>query len=168
MFKNGKAKFFNDVSEGIEEYTNLFIKEEDLGIEKICSGNDKITFFDIETSNRTFYPGDSFSISLKYESLVSFDGVEIDIAILSSRQFELYFQATNKAYNKEISLLKGTHVLNVKIEDIRINNAVAKIGVAIWSKNRADLLFWWRVPVKFKGVPYSTGGDFLNVLYETY
>jgi len=108
----------------------LFTSKEDFGIEKICSGNNKIKFFDINLNSRVFYPGDSFPISMKYESLVDYKEVDIDIAILSSNESAFYFQATNKAYNKIIDLEKGEHTLNIKIENIQINNAMAKIIIA--------------------------------------
>lgn len=166
FLNNGKAKYFNNVAEGIKQYTNLFINKEDLGIDKICSGNDKINFFDVEINKRIFYPGESFLIFMKYESLVVYEDVDIDTAIYSGNEPLHYFQATNKAYNKNIKLQKGNHELKIEIEDIRINNATAKIAIAIWSKNRSELLFWWRIPVEFKGVSYSTGKNFLNVVYE--
>lgn len=166
FLNGGKANYFNSIAEGIKEYTKLFINKEDSGIEKICSGNDKIKFFDIEINKRIFHPGDSFSISMKYESSINYNEVDSDIAILSSNEPTFYFQATNKAYNKTIDLETGKHNLKIKIEDIPINNAMAKIAIAIWSENRNELLFWWRIPIEFKGVAYATGKNFLNVLYE--
>lgn len=166
FLNNAKAEYFNSVAEGIKKYTKLFINREDLGVEKICSGNDKIKFFDIDINKGEFYPGDSFSISMKYESLIEYDKVDIDTVILSSNEPISYFQATNKAYSKNIDLQKGKHTLKIKIENIQINNAMAKIVIAIWSKNRREYLFWWRIPVEFNGVDYSTGKNFLNVLYE--
>jgi len=166
FLNNAKAEYFNSVAEGIKKYTKLFINREDLGVEKICSGNDKIKFFDIDINKREFYPGDSFSISMKYESLIEYNKVDIDTVILSSNEPISYFQATNKAYSKNIDLQKGKHTLKIKIENIQINNAMAKIVIAIWSKNRREYLFWWRIPVEFNGVDYSTGKNFLNVLYE--
>lgn len=166
FLNNGKSKYFNSVAEGVKEYTKLFISKEDLGIEKICSGNDKIKFLDVEINKRIFYPGDSFSISMEYESLTNYDGIDIDTAIYSSNEPTHYLQATNKAYNKNIDLKKGRHTLKIKIEDIPINNAMAKIIIATWSKNRSELLFWWKIPVEFKNVDYSTGKNFLNIVYE--
>jgi lipopolysaccharide transport system ATP-binding protein len=166
FLNNGKAKYFNRVEDGIKEYTYLFICKEDLGIEKICSGNDKIKFFDIEINKKLFYPGDSFSISMKYKSLIDYKDVDIDTAIYSGNEPLHYFQATNKAYNKNIDLKKSKHTLNMRIENIRINNTMAKIVIAIWSKNRSESLFWWRISVEFKGVAYSTGKNFLNVVYK--
>lgn len=166
LLNKGKARYFNDVAEGIGEYTNLFISKSDFGIEKICTGDDKINFIDVQINKRVFYPRDSFSITMQYESLVNYDDVDIDIVILSSNENTLYFQATNKAYKKEVYLKKGKNTLNIKIEDIPINKSIAEIVIAIWTKDRKELLFWWRIPVEFKGVKYSTGKNFLNVLYE--
>ena len=165
FLNKGNAKYFNSVADGVKEYNRLFINKEDLGIERICSGNDKISFFDIEINKRIFYPGDSFLVSMKYESLIDYNEVDIDTVILSSNEPTFYFQATNKAYNKRIDLKKDQHTLTIIIEDIRLNNATAKIVIAIWSKNRSELLFWWRIPVEFKGVDYSQGKNFLNVSY---
>jgi lipopolysaccharide transport system ATP-binding protein len=165
FLNNGKIKYDGDVSEGIQKYNSLFTDTEESYIEKISSGNDTINFFDVELENRAFYPGESFSISMKYKSLVSYSDVDIDIAIWSSNEPAFYFQATNKAYSRKINLQKGIHELKIKVEDIRINNAMVKIVIAIWSQNRGQLLFWWRIPVEFKGVDYSTGKNFLNVLY---
>jgi hypothetical protein len=117
-------------------------------------------------NKRILKPGDSFLISIKYESKVDFEGVDIDIAILSSNELSLYFQATNRAYQKRINLKKGNHILRIEIMDLRLNNTTAKIAVAIWSKERGSLLFWWRIPVDFEGVDYSTGKNFLDVTYE--
>jgi hypothetical protein len=103
---------------------------------------------------------------MKYESLNNYDEIDIDTAIQSSNEPTRYFQATNRAYNEKIDLKRGRNILTIKIEDIRINNAIAKISIAIWSKNRHELLFWWRIPLEFRGVDYSTGKNFLNVLYE--
>ena len=163
---NSKAKYFNSVAEGIKEYTKLFINKEDLGIEKICSGNKYIKFFDVDINKTILHAGDSFPISMKYESPIDYNEVDIDTVIYSGNESTLYFQATNKAYNKNVNLLKGKHELTIEIDDIPINNAIAKIVVTIWSKNMTEKLFWWRIPVEFKGVEYSTGKNFLKVLYE--
>ncbi len=166
LMNNGEPKLFNNVAEGIKEYTELFISKEDLGIEKVCSGNDKIDFFDVEINKRIFHPGDSFSISMKYESLIDYEDVDIDTGIYSGNETSLYFLVTNKAYNKKVNLKKGKHTIEIKIKNIQINNSMAKIIIAIWSKNRIGYLFWWRIPVEFKGVDYSSGKNFLKVVYE--
>jgi lipopolysaccharide transport system ATP-binding protein len=166
LLNHGEGRYFDNVGDGIREYTKLFIRTEDLVVESICSGSQNINFHDVQTNHKFLKPRDSFSVSLKYESTQNFNDVDVDIAIFSNSDSSLYFQATNKAYMKRLDLLKGQHELRISIEEIPINNAIAKIAVAIWSKNREDLLFWWRFPVDFYGIEYSTGKTFLNVLYE--
>jgi lipopolysaccharide transport system ATP-binding protein len=99
FLNNAKGKYFNNVAEGIKEYTALFIRKDDLGIEKICSGNTNIKFSDVKTNKRIFRPGDSFTMSLKYECLIDYADVDIDTVIYSGNERRIYFQATNKAYN---------------------------------------------------------------------
>jgi len=166
LLNNGKHEEFKNVSEGIKAYRKLFWEKDDLDIQKICNGNEMIKFYQTDINKRSFYPGDTFSISLKYESIKEYPDAEIDTVILSSNEHSLYFQATNKAYSKRINLKKGDHTLKIKIENIQINDALVKIVIAIWSKNKGGYLFWWRIPVEFKGVDYSTGNNFLNVSYE--
>lgn len=166
LLQKGISKYFNNVAEGIKEYKTLFMEKEGSNIEKICSGTEEIKFFDVKINKREFDPGDSFEISLRYRSLTDYCEIDIDTVILSSNESGLYFQATNRAYNKKIDLKKGEHALKIKIENIQISSALAKIVIAIWSKDRSGYLFWWRIPVMFKGVGHSMGKNFLKVCYE--
>jgi hypothetical protein len=166
LLNHAKAISFDHVTEGIKEYAQLFTNRDDSEIERISSGNDSIRFYAVEIEKRIFKPGDSFTILLKYQSELNYEDVDVDIAIFNSHEPVLYFQATNKAYGRNIDLPKGDHSLKIEINDIRLNNAMAQIAIAIWSKRRGILLFWWRIPVDFEGVDYSTGRNFLNVTYE--
>lgn len=166
LLTNQKHTFFENVGEGIKAYNKLFSEKGDSDITKICNGTDKITFNKIDIKQQEFYPGDSFIICMHYESLVEYSEVQIDTKIMCSNEPEIYFQATNKAYNKKINLQKGKHVIKIKVENIPINNSDAIISISIWAKKRAEALFWWRIPLKFKGIGYSAGKNFLNMLYE--
>lgn len=166
LLKHAKIISFDHVADGIMEYSKLFDKTDDSEIEKINSGNDSIRFYTAELNKRIYKPGDSFEIMLKYQSEIDYEDVDVDIAIFNSNEPVPYFQATNKAYGRNIDLAKGNHSLKIKIIDISLNNAVAKVAIAIWSKRRKNLLFWWRIPVIFKGIDYSTGRNFLSVAYE--
>jgi lipopolysaccharide transport system ATP-binding protein len=166
LLNHAKAISFNCVTDGIKEYAQLFTSKDDSEIERVSSGNDSIRFYAVEIKKRIFNPGDSFTIVLKYQSELNYEDVDVDIAIFNSYEPVLYFQATNKAYGRNIDLPKGDHSLEIKIIDIRLNSAMARIAIAIWSKRRRVLLFWWRIPVTFEGVDYSTGRNFLNVTYE--
>lgn len=162
----GKANYFDDVSEGVMQYNKLFTNSEKIEIEKISDGNDNIQFYDIDFKKNRFNPGDSFTLFMKYNSLVDYQEVIIDTVIFNMREEGMYFQATNKAYNKVINLKKGKNSLKVSIDDIRLNDTTAKIAISIWSKDHIEKLFWMRFPIEFKGVSYSTGRTFLNVSYE--
>ncbi len=162
LLNHGKAAYFTDVFEGIKEYSQLFTRGEDTEIEKILSGNEKISFFDIQINKRVFSPGGTFEISLRYESSAFYPDVEIDMGIYTDKEPGLYFQATNQAYNKKIDLLKGTHQLKIKLENLRINDSSAKVAISIWSAERTEKLFWWRIPITFTGIKHSTGRNFLK------
>jgi hypothetical protein len=88
------------------------------------------------------------------------------LAIVSSNELGHYFQATNRAYGKQINLPKGRNRLIIRIEDIPINHATATIYISMWTNNRTEKLFWWMIPVEFEGVDYSTGKNFLKARYE--
>ena len=165
LLNRGQGKYFDKVNEGIKEYRNLFLKTLD-SVEEICSGNECIKIYDVQVNGKVFKPGDSFSIFFKYESVKNYDDIDIDTVIYSDSDTRLYFQATNRVYQKQLDLPQGNHELLINIESITINNATARISVAIWSKNREELLFWWRFPVEFLGMAYSMGKTFLNVSYE--
>ena len=166
LMNNGKHEQFNNVADGIKAYRRLFIANDNFHVQQFRTGNKKIKFHLEHINKQTLYPGDSFSIYLRYESLEQYDDAEIDIAIRSSNEHGLHFQATNRAYNKEINLGKGKNKIGIQINNIRINNAMGSVGLAIWTKRRAEVLFWWRIPLEFKGVDYSTGNNFLDVVYE--
>jgi hypothetical protein len=160
------CELYEDVSHGITEYGNLFQKKGQTEIEKVVSGNDFVRFADVKVKKTKMVPGDSFEIQINYESLKHYPDVDIDIAIYSSHEPNLHFQATNKAYNVMIDLFKGENKLEIIVENMRINRATALITIAIWPKNRSEYLFWWRIPVEFEGVNYSTGNNFLDVSFR--
>ncbi len=166
LLNKGKARAFNQVSEGIGAYSNLFSTTHNQHIEQICSGSEEIDFFCVNIKSRKLFPGESFEISLKYKAIRDFPDIDIDTAIYSGSDPGLYFQATNRSFQKRINLKKGKNGLDIAIHEIPINSNPAKIIVSIWSKGRNNLLFWWRIPVEFSGVPLATGKNFLKVSYQ--
>jgi lipopolysaccharide transport system ATP-binding protein len=166
LMDGGKHKRFEDVSEGIRAYRALFVGEQDADIQEVCTGNDDIRFFDVKIPKRELRPGDSFVITMKYDSELHYAGAEADLAIYSGEESGLYFQASNKAHQKDFTLKKGSHELRIEIKDIPLADALGTVVIAIWSKDRNDLLFWWRIPVRFMDIPHSTGRNFLCVEYS--
>jgi lipopolysaccharide transport system ATP-binding protein len=166
LINDGLAQDFASVADAVHAYSKLFVSPQDEGIEKIASGNEKIQFDDVSPNKSIFYPGETFYLTLNYLSSQEYLNVEVDLAIVSSNEPTTYFQATNRAYGTKVDLPKGRNRLTIQIEDIPMNNAMAKVAIAIWAKGRTELLFWWRIPVEFKGINYSTGKNFLKARYE--
>jgi lipopolysaccharide transport system ATP-binding protein len=166
FLNSGKHKWFDSVSEGVSEYKKIFISEDDLGIQKIVTGNDHIEFKHVKIEKQKLNPRDSFRISMDYDSKKEYKNAEVDLAVFTNKQQGIYFQATNKTFNKEIKLKLGAGRLNFVINEIPINNDNAMVAMAIWSEGRKEKLFWWRVNIVFNDVLGSTGNNFLNVDYE--
>jgi len=166
LLENGRHTCFEDVSEGIRAYRALFLGEPDMDIQRVCSGTEQIRFLEVSIPKRELAPGESFSISIRYESSLEYPDAEIDLGIYSGAEAGLYFQATNKAYRREITLQKGIHEIRIEIKNIPLSDALGTLGVTLWSKGRTELLFWWRIPLRFAGVPHSTGRNFLSVEYS--
>jgi lipopolysaccharide transport system ATP-binding protein len=166
LIKEGTHKLFLNVYDGVKEYKEIFADQNNTDIQKICNGNDKINFYKIDIRGREFHPGDSFDISLCYESTTDFNDIQIDTRIICTNDTGTYFQAINKAYDRNINLQEGKHIINITVENIQINNTYAIISFAIWTKQRTELLFWWKIPIKFTGVDYATGNNFLNISYD--
>ncbi len=165
LLENGKAFYFEDKSEAIQKYSKIFYKQNS-EIEKNCNGNNNISFFDVKIPKRNFSSGEDFIIFLSYNAHKDYFDVEIDLTINIGNEPVKFFQATNRAYGKKIDLRHGQHQLFLSIKAIPLNNAVARIGVTIWSEKRHELLFWWSIPVEFKGTAHATGRCFLDTSYE--
>ena len=163
---DGFHKEYENAADGVNAYMKLFQENSDQDIQKIYSGNDAIKFHHFDIEKRVLQPGDSFSINITYDTKVDYLDAEVDIAIATSREVSVHFQATNKAYKKVINLKKESKSLYIKINDIRVNNATGNMHIAVYSHNREELLLWCRIPVEFMGVGYATGNTFLDVSYE--
>ncbi|RPH51028.1 MAG: ABC transporter ATP-binding protein [Desulfobacteraceae bacterium] len=166
VMKYGTHTEYENTAEGVRAYLSLFQKNGDDDIERICSGNQYIKFHNVEIGDKVLQPGDCFSIKVSYNTKIDYLDAEVDIGILTSHHLSNFFQATNKAYEKTINLKKDTTSLFINIKDIRVNNATGNIHINVWSHNREELLFWYRIPVEFLGVDHATGNTFLDVLYE--
>lgn len=167
LLRHGKIELFDNVNEGVNTYKGLFKKNGMNSIEKICNGNRYIKFTNISIPRQKLLPGDAFDISMNYESTMDYSDVEIDVLIYSSNEQGLHFQATNKSYDKKINIPRGRNKLDISIRDIRINNATATIVFVVWTQNRTEQLFWWRIPVEFAAMNYAGGNNFLDVVFDT-
>ncbi len=167
LINDGTAHHFASVGDAVHAYSNLFISGQEEGLKKIASGNEKIQFYDVCTKKGILCPGETFYLSLKYVSSQEYRDVEVDLAIWSGSEQTEYFQATNRVFNETINLRKGSHELVIAVQDIPLNNALARVGVSIWSHGLTELLLNVVIPVKFRGIGLSTGKNFLKVTYST-
>ncbi len=166
LMQHGKCRYFNSAAEGTQAYLDLFRETKEEGVEKLCSGTDKIHFAGLTVNKSILTPGDSFSLSIMYESFEEYWDVDIDLTIECRGDAKTYFQATNKAFEKNINLKSGKNEFSITIKDIRLNNSKANIVIAIWKKDRTQVLLWWKIPVEFLGIEYATGKSFFNVDYN--
>jgi hypothetical protein len=44
----------------------------------------------------------------------------------------------------------------------------ARIAISIWTNQRSERLFWWRIPALFQGMEHSTGNSYLNVSFREF
>ncbi|MCK6588074.1 MAG: ABC transporter ATP-binding protein [Polyangiaceae bacterium] len=165
LLKNGKMKRYDDPFEGIGAYSKLFL-EDDGGIERLVSAGKFVEFSNVELTQRELMPGEAFSIVLPYDCKRAYDDIEVDIAIYDLRDPDLHYQGTNHAYDRRIDLKEGKGTLAIEIQNLQINGSLGRITVAVWSKNRTEQLFWWRVPVTFRGMPHSTGKNFVPIRFD--
>jgi len=167
LINDGTAHHFASVGEATHAYGRLFLSGQDREFNLKVSGNERIQFCDVCTNKRTFYPGETFYLSLKYVSSQEYEDVDVDLVIESNNEPQAFFQATNRTFNETINLRKGSHELVIALQDIPLNNAFATVAVVVWSNRRTELLFWCDIPVEFKGVALSSGKNFLKVTYST-
>jgi lipopolysaccharide transport system ATP-binding protein len=166
LMDKGSAHHFTNVADGVRTYHDLFKSSGDTILVKLNSGNKNITFFNELIFAQVLYPGDPFCISLEYDSVLQYNDVTIDLVMLCSNCPGRYFQATNKAYGKEIVLPKGRNRLTVAIQDIPINNATAEVYIAIFTKRGTETLLLWKIPIEFKGITHSLGHNFFKAQFE--
>ncbi len=108
----------------------------------------------------------SFTFELGYDCSRAYENVEVDVAIYTSRDPDLHFQATNHAYGQRMDFEVGEGTLRVTLNALQPQNTLGMIVVAIWDEKRTEQLFWWRVPVEFEGVDHATAKNFVPVEFE--
>jgi hypothetical protein len=143
----------------------LFFSTQEEGLREYINGNEKIKFYDVCTNKGAVCPGETFCISLKYVSSQEYRDVQVDLAIWIG--MTTYFQATNRVFKETINLLKGSHELVIAIQDMQLNNTIARVGFSVWSHGGIEILGNWVIPVEFRGVALSTWQNHLRVAYST-
>jgi len=170
LLQNGRATYYDNTAQAIKTYNKLFLlngeADHNWEIQTLHEGNNNISF-NTRINKTVLTPGDDITLLIDYAATKEYRDVEIDVVLLSSSESGMYFQATNKAYDKVVNLLSGKHTLAISVERAPIHNSVGRLAVSIWAKNRAEMLFWCRVPVEFTERSYAHGNNFFRVRYET-
>lgn len=167
LLNKGKLERYDDPFEGIRAYSRCFRGEaDDQPIEELVGAGEHIQFEEVELSERVIRPGGSFSFELGYRCTEAYENAEIDVAMYTSRDPDLHFQATNHAYGKRVDFEVGEGRLTVTLKALQPQNTLGVIVLAIWDEKRTEQLFWWRVPVEFEGVDHATAKNFLPVEFE--
>ncbi|MGH8311011.1 MAG: hypothetical protein ACRETX_14595, partial [Steroidobacteraceae bacterium] len=166
LLRHGKMTRFDNPFEGLKEYTRLFVGSGDGLIEKLVSRGSRIEFRDVVIGERVLEPGDAFSVRMPYLSSADYQDVELDVAVYDERDTDLYYQATNHAYGRRLDLPRGAHEFTVTLRNLQITASMGRIVIALWSRNRTEQLFWWRIPIEFSPTEAATGKNFLPLEFE--
>jgi energy-coupling factor transporter ATP-binding protein EcfA2 len=166
LLRKGRQQIYENVEEGISAYRQIFEGSNSSDMQKISSGNQHIKFEDVKVRTNQLKPGDDVVIILRYRSDKEYRNVEVDTGIFSDNQAGLYFQASNKAYEKTIDLPVGKHEFSIDFKQLQISGSRVVIALSIWTENRTELLFWWRIPIYFSRAEFSTGPNFIKLNYS--
>lgn len=166
VLDKGQGTYYPEVGEGVSAYFQLFESGSGGDYERICSGTERIRFHNVEIPTTEIPLHGDFSATLSYTASCDFDDVEVDLTLYGGTQRLLFHQATNKAYGCRVNLPEGEHSLTIGIHDIPLVNCPGILAIAIWAKDRSELLFWWRIPLKTPEVHFSTGVSFLKASFR--
>jgi lipopolysaccharide transport system ATP-binding protein len=166
LLQKGKMVRYDNTFEAVRAYAKLFLEDQRDDIERLLDGGKNVSFSDVRIPSRTLAPGEDFVLEMKCLALERYPDVEIDIAIYDSRDPDLWFQATNRAYGKRIDLEKGESTLRLRLHAMQMHATIGRVTIAIWSKDRSEHIFWWRIPIEMTGVADSTGKNFMPVDFE--
>jgi ABC-type polysaccharide/polyol phosphate transport system ATPase subunit len=160
-------ELFTDVSAGVRAYRRLVHAREGEEIEKHCSGTADIDFCHVDIPTTEIPLGGDFRIYLGYRSSVSYRDVEVDVALRLAGDVAWHYQVTNVALGQRIDLSEGDGWIEVTVRDLRAIQRDGRFSVTVWSQGRKEVLFWWRVPVRFTTPVLSSGTSLYETRYAT-
>ena len=164
LLKTAKGhEMFTDVGEGVRAYRRAVHIRIESDIEKHCSGTQDIEFFRVDLPRTELSVGDDLQARLHYKSRLAFEDVEVTVALHNAGEVGLHYHATNRTFGKRVDLQAGEGWLDIEIRDVRVIHTTAVYTVTLYSHGRGEMLFWWRIPVRFTSAPSCSG----TTLYET-
>ncbi len=161
-------ELFTNVAEGVRAYKQLVHPSMDGHIEKLCSGTPGIEFVKVDISHTELELGGDFHLRLYYRATTSYDDVEIDTVLLVARETSFHYQATNRTFDKRVDLPAGEGWLDITVHDLRALHADGRFAVAVWGRDRSEILFWWRIPVRFTTALRCTGTNLYHTTFLTH
>lgn len=159
-------QIYDEVSEGVRAYKNMFTKTGSNVIEKIVSGTEQFIISDVRIPDRVIPPGGTITVLIDFLAKEQIPDIEIDSVIRSSNENSAHFQASNHSFDKRLDIPQGPGTLELTYPGISINNAQGSVSIAIWRKERSELMFWWRIPLDFSGGKLSSGSSHYKVSYR--
>lgn len=166
LIHKGKMLVFNSSTKAIDAYFAKVSDKNNMDIEQVQTGNDLIKIKKANIKKRKLQPLDCFTLEVLYTSKKEYRDLDIDIAIYASNEWDAYYRATNKAFNQKINLHKGDGSLVIDIDRIPLQNCQGTVAISVWTSNRDELLFWWRIPITFANKQFSTGKNYLTTTYK--
>jgi lipopolysaccharide transport system ATP-binding protein len=166
LLVQGQARCLDDVAQAVRQYKDLFQPAGEPEIERHCSGTDAIRFTNVSLPTGAVAPGAPLEVVLCYEAREAHQDVEVDLALRVDQHAGLYFEVSSRASDLRVDLPAGEHRLRVALRDLNLHSTSALMSVAIWRRGRAGLLFWWKIPVRFKTLPWFNGTHVLRTEIE--
>ena len=156
-------ELFTDVAAAVAGYRRAVHGFTGSEIEQHCTGGGGVEFHHVDIPQRELLVGDSFVVRLHYRSETAVPEVEVDVALRLAGESGWHFQATNVTFEQRLDLVAGQGTLEVAVHDLRAVQSDGKFSVAVSTRSRRNLLFWWRIPVRFVTVARTSGA----ALYAT-
>lgn len=161
-------ELFTDVAAGVRAYKELVHPSMAGDIEKHVSAAPGIRFVKVDISRRELRLGEAFHLRLYYEATTACDDVEVDMGLRVAGEAGWHYQATNRTFDRRIDLPAGEGWLDIMIHDLRAIHTDGQFAVAVWRRDRSELLFWWRIPVRFATAPRSSGASLYHTTFRTH
>ena len=159
---------FADVAAGVRSYKRLVHPSMGGEIEKHRSGGHGIEFVRVDIPHTELDLGDDFSVRLHYRATTACDDVEVDIGLRVGGEAGWHYQATNRTFEQKVDLPAGEGWLDITVHGLRAVQADGRFAVAVWRRGRAELLFWWRIPVRFTTTLRCSGTSLYDTTFQTH
>lgn len=174
VMDKGEDIFAGNVEDGLALYQmrSAKISDSSIGLEKVVTGNSNMTISEVSftppliNDKITINNLDNLEIAIKYTAYTDLDDIDIGLGGSIPLPVPDILQTTNHTFSKRINIPRGEGVLKLVINNITLNNINLRINMALWEKNREQLILYWRnIPLWVVGNPKSTGWSNFKIEY---